>query len=392
MKLASPIRSSAPGSFSNVATAATAPKDLREPVVRVEDWLLHSGVALAEGDHRGGVAGWLDDQGKPEFVYLEIVGYYLTTMAWLASGAASSPANAETARQRAVDAAAWIERVLDGPELPPTRWYLEPRADWRNEAVFTFDLAMAARGLGQCARLGVVPRRTLDRLCDVMNQISRDSDILASHVLTGAGPELGPRWSTRPGPHHLKAAAGVAGLPDWAATGRLAAVAERTCRHWTTALDEGDWPCLETHALLYGLEGILNAPGLAALDAAERIYIRLMESQSSDGTLAERVDLSSADGGRVRSDVLAQALRIGLLLRARGYLADAQWGERLDRLADALVGFVRFDGGLLFAKDQTISNAWCAMFAHQALYLHAHQNARNPLSDDLFRLASRLVV
>jgi hypothetical protein len=41
---------------------------------------LHRGIQIDEGAQRGGVAGWLDRDGRPEFVYLEIVGYYLTAI------------------------------------------------------------------------------------------------------------------------------------------------------------------------------------------------------------------------------------------------------------------------------------------------------------------------
>ena len=89
----------------------------------------------------------------------------------------------------------------------------------------------------------------------------------------------------------------------------------------------------------------------------------------------------------MRADVLAQALRAGELLRAAGRLRGDVWSGRLEGLAGVLLGHVRPDGGVLFALDQQGANAWCAMFAHQALTLHAR-----PGEDGLAARAARLLV
>ncbi len=118
--------------------------ELEEAARGIEGWLLGSGAQLAGGAHQGGVAGWLDARGQAEFVYLEITGYYLTTLAWLAEGGAGS-----VAVERGRAALDWLRDVTAGGELPPTRLYLSSAPDdWRNRAAFSFDLAMAARGVG----------------------------------------------------------------------------------------------------------------------------------------------------------------------------------------------------------------------------------------------------
>jgi hypothetical protein len=193
------------------------------------------------------------------------------------------------------------------------------------------------------------------------------------------------RWSTRPGPHHLKAAAAVLRLPDSSADSALTAMAQRTCEYWAHSLWTNAHPCQGLHALLYGLEGMLILSGKRdgqGLRLIERPFARLIkETQSADGTLPETIH-----GGIVRSDVLAQAIRIGLLLRGRGFLAEPEWTDRLDRLTDALMGFVRPDGGVLFSHDQAFANTWCAMFALQALHLSAREGAREPAPISAFQL------
>ena len=370
-------------SLSQDATLST---DLHSTVRRIEEWLLRSEIQIPDGQHRGGVAGWLDNRGTPEFLYLEIAGYFMTSMAWLSAGAASSPENVDVARRRARRASAWVASLLSRYQSPPTRLYLSGlRADWRNDGVFSFDLAMAARGLaGDRQFVGRRERRrALSDTCARIERISCGADVMVSHDLL-SDTRLPDRWSTRPGPHHLKAAAAVLRLPRRTISEAMIGVAERTCDHWAQSFADEVWPCRELHAVLYAMEGmLLQSPRRDRLADVSRVFARVMELQAPDGTLPE-----SVDGGIARSDVLAQALRVGQLLRAHHHLHEPVWTGRLDRLTEALLGFVRPDGGVLFARHQPISNTWCAMFAHQALYLRA----RDGTPDALPRYAFDLLV
>jgi hypothetical protein len=210
-----------------------------------------------------------------------------------------------------------------------------------------------------------------------LSEVSPGAEPLASHAIANpADGELAARWSTRPGPHHIKAAAAILGLPPGVLGPDLVAACHATVAHWADAL-RMSWPCSELHPLLYGLEGLLmlaSAPRERMLDLAEPIYGRLLEVQAADGSLPDALE-GSCD---VRADVLAQALRAGELLRAAGRLGGSEWSGRLDALAAALLAHVRSDGGVLFSLDQHVSNTWCAMFAHQALTLHAR--AGDPMS------------
>lgn len=362
--------------------------EAHEAVARIENWLLHSGIQIERGAEQGGVAGWLDKDGSPEFVYLEIAGYYLTAMAWLSSGAAGSPEHADAARLCSRRAADWIASSLGSRNALPTRLYLaEQPADWRNNGVFSFDLAMAARGVAATSH--TIRRhqhgQALGRLCTMMDKISSGSDVMMSHeAVPGSATSMPDRWSTRSGPHHLKAAAAVLRLPEGAADKALKGVAHRTCEVWSASLRTSSWPCQELHPLLYALEGMLiqaGAGGAGELVGAERLFTQLMDVQAADGSLTETVH-----GGTVRSDVLAQALRIGLMLRGRQRLAGPGWANRLDRLAGVLFSFVRPDGGVLFSRGQTISNTWSAMFAHQALYLYSRRESPAPVPAYAFDL------
>ncbi|MCW2631872.1 MAG: hypothetical protein JWR88_834 [Pseudonocardia sp.] len=382
------------------------PNEADDAARRIEGWLLESGIQIPDGPQQGGIAGWLDSQGMPEFVYLEIAGYYLMSMTWLASAAASSPDRAAAARVRARLTLRWITRTLCAPTVPtvptastastaptvptapPTRLHLRSgRVDWRNGGLFSFDLAMAARGVmaSRVVAHSRDRRPTVARLWTLLDGISRDTAVMQSHQLVGgADVPLPDRWSTRPGPHHLKAAAGLLQVPHYAVGSTLRRVCQRTCEHWTAAMSDS-WPCQELHTLFYGLEGMLIRAGTARgepeLASIAVLYARLMELQAPDGTLPETIT-----GGAVRSDVLAQALRVGLMLRSRRHLQSDEWAERLSALAADLMGFVRPDGAVLFAQDQELTNAWCAMFAHQALRLFAHDGRGAPLTAAAFQL------
>ncbi|MCV7418113.1 hypothetical protein [Mycolicibacterium litorale] len=360
----------------------------RDALGRVEGWLLHSGIQIEYGEQQGGIAGWLDENGQPDFVYLEIAGYYMTAMAWLASGGAMNADTAPLARLRAQRAAGWVARSMSSRRGVPTRLYLSgERTDWRNDGLFSFDLAMASRGVAATRHLSgrQEHRKALSALCTTIERISESADVMRSHELVRPPfEELPERWSTRSGPHHLKAAAAVLFVPERVVGRATVDMAQRTCEHWARRLWAGEWSCQELHPRLYALEGMLMRTGGRdgdGLRVVERLFAELMDVQASDGTLPETLD-----GGKVRSDVIAQALRIGLLLRGREYLAGSIWSERLDRLADALLPFVQPDGGVRFARDQNISNTWCAMFAHQALALRARAETSEPVPAAAFEL------
>ena len=324
-----------------------SPEPLEETARRIEDWLLDSEIQIAAGAHRGGVAGWLDASGRAEFVYLEITGYYLTATAWLAAGAATDAERARRALARGRDALDWLRSVTADGALPPTRLYLDADpGDWRNSCVFTFDLAMAARG---AARFGAISGADTGSVVrDLVGRIGVTVP-LPSHEQVGVQAPPA-RWSTRPGVYHLKAAAALLRLPPAVVGEALAGACRGSVSHWTAVL-ETTAAGGTLHPFLYGVEGLLLVPTSPALDVAEAVYTRVLAAVPAEG----------------RSDVVAQALRVGALLRASGRLQGDGPRRGLAELATALARYVRPDGGVAFAAGQDRANAWCAMFAHQAL-------------------------
>lgn len=313
-------------------------------IQNIENWLLNSQVQLTDGPHRGGVAGWLNEKGSPEFLYPELMGYYLT---WLAFLSVVSHRN-EKISSHARNALRWISDQFADGNIPPTRLYLKSnREDWRNSVIFSFDMAMLSRGVAVAPCFDGEGGRedTLARILDCLGRFIGSDGFIQPYLRVQSGPSLPlpNRWSVAMGPHQLKIAAAVFSLPPEVVPQDLAAATRRLYWHWRERLLSmqlgGD-----THPMLYYLEGLLLA-GTCGIDEeawslAARVYTKLMEAHSPDGGLPPRLNDT---GAPPRSDVLAQALRIGCILRSRGCLSH-RWEEKLAALAMILELFVRDDG------------------------------------------------
>jgi hypothetical protein len=333
------------------ATAENSPRtvgaaEISDAAGRIEEWLLTAPIQSTAAPYAGGVAGWLEADGATSFTYGEITGYWLT---WL-SGLRRDPADIAL---RAAAAVGFLEATWSGAEPPPTRLYQHPAApDWRNRAVFCFDMAMIVRGLAHAApavgaeRCAAVAKRVLPWLTRC---ISEDGTLLTHVALTGGGP-LPWRWSTMPGPFQMKAAAALLQAPAAWLPPPLAEAACRTIARWQGRAAEH----ADLHPRLYALEGGVLAGGSAAADLAGIVI-------PADGRITENAADPTA---LVRADVLAQAIRILVLVEGEA-AAGAQ--ARAALLADALLCHVNTEGAVLFRRGTGPRNVWCAMFAAQAL-------------------------
>ena len=237
------------------------------------------------------------------------------------------------------------------------------------QALF-FDLAGAAR-CASATRAGLInPDDALVR--NVAAQLSRliasDGMFDSCHAIPGSA-NLPDRWSTRRGGFLAKAAAGVLAasevLPQVGARLQTAAAATMTA-----SLDAAiGQPHDETHAALYAIEGALGlrdrravAPWLPGL--TNQIDMLLTHAAARGGWLPESRDV----GGAERVDVVAQALRAAVLLRARC----VDWSpdpQALEKMRHLLVRYITPAGSIPFAPRAASPqhSAWCAMFAEQAL-------------------------
>jgi hypothetical protein len=344
--------------FSRLASQALPTMDQRISD-GIATWLLTSGIQIQVGPERGAVAGWLDAQGAPAFAYPEITGYYLTCMAFMHKIGRTEPAIASNA-QRAVT---WLHaKCRNG--VPLTRYFAEANMhDWRNDAIFSFDLAMVLRGLQSVKGIVDEPIRkeTLNAFHSEMRKlISPDGQLIPYRQRSNS--TVKDRWSTRPGPFQIKAAAALLGS-DSMLDSALRDAAFQAFQRWRSSSfsDAG-----ELHPTMYAVEGLIlfGLHGCAdAWRAAADLYRQCME----------RIDCA-------RSDVVAQALRAGCILFRRNVVPSSVRG--LETLVEALVRFVGQDGAIVYTHTNALSsrhqNAWGAMFAYQALVFYEQLDQAEP--------------
>lgn len=323
----------------------------------IATWLLEGPAQLCSGEHAGAVAGCLHADDSWAYAYPEITGYFLQWLAWRAS-----QGDAVThLRPRAEGAQVWLARW--SADVPPrTRVYPDRTADWRNDAMFTFDVAMVLRGVANAARTGLVePDADLVERLDewLVAAIAEDGLLDACRAHEDAAP-LPQRWSTRRGSFLAKAAAGVlsaAGVLNVSARATLAAAATLG----VLADEAKHAPHAELHARLYAIEGALTVR-----DPATRAALARQLAPLFDAIVAGRVDADAVASGAHRLDVRAQALRIGCVLCALD-VEGAPARAWLGACAGSLAAHVTNEGALPFASGDAARNVWTALFAEQAL-------------------------
>jgi hypothetical protein len=355
------------------AIAATRHAKTAVPVrSAIGAWLLDGPARVRSGPHAGAIAGVVCTSGAVAYVYPEIAGYYLQWLAWRArEGDARGPL-----AERACALQRWLGRWLADATPPRTRLHFDGLDDWRNQAVFCFDLAMVLRGLGSSAQAGLIAidehvaagvGGELERLIGADGAFEA---CLANHPAAA----LPDRWSTRRGPFLEKAAAGIITAAEVipALPRRVLQAAEATFDASVAALARA--PHAELHPLLYACEGVMALPGhrdfARALATVAARFDALAGLAAGGAMLPEAHTAEGGRSGPARIDVVAQALRINSLLDAHlpGRTTDRR---ALSRLRDTLEQEVRPSGALPFAfgVEPLQWNTWAAMFADQALGL-----------------------
>jgi hypothetical protein len=333
-------------------------------------WLLDGPAQIGAGHHAGAVAGSIDGDGRATYGYPEITGYYLQWLAWRSCRDDGMLA----AAPRAAAAQRWLAGWLAIGEPLPMRLHLAGDVDdWRNRAVFCFDVAMVLRGLAAAANTGLIDPdpAVVAGLSNALVPMIADDGMFNAFAPSDAVARLPARWSTRRGAFLAKAGAGVtaaAALPGIAS--RVVAAAEAT---WLASLESAfAAPHDELHPQLYAFEGILSRPRhprtIAALPRLAAAFDALLALRTRRGALPESRRSSGPVAGPERIDVIAQTLRIGYLLQ-RSF---PQWVPdrvALARLRHLLRGQVRADGSVPFAIEAQVpvSSVWAAMFADQAI-------------------------
>ena len=374
--------------MSPLGSTASAPPLVSELHETVVQWLLEGPAQLRDGPHAGAVVGSVDAGERATYAYPEITGYFLQWLGWRSRSYGSSPA----LMRRAAAAQAWLRTWL-AEAHPRTRIHLHADvADWRNDAVFCFDVAMVLRGLGTAAHQGLLdpdPVVVAGLVRELARLIGDDGLFVACRTHAKHGSALPTRWSTRRGGFLAKAAAGVI-----AAARTLGDVPEPVTRaaeetYAASLRWDADAPHEDVHPLLYTFEGIMSLPTHPlfqdVLPVIAARFDALLTFVGDGGQLPETIGTGVVACAPNRVDIMAQVARIGALL-AMHRPHHPPDGEALAKLKRSLEQEIAASGAVPFALAQPtrVSNVWAAMFVDQALaYSHERSSDASPTDDPL---------
>ena len=298
--------------------------------------------------------------GRQSYEYAEITGYALTFLV-------GRPSLTESELAVGRRAATWLaERTRRGT--------LAAREGWDNDAVYVFDLAMAASGLlsfGRRLRAEELVEAGLDLVNFLAVELGSAESIRA--VSSRGHPASRRSWSTHGQAHLAKLAQAVllGGRP--AAVDRLAGLIERV-----KELQRGDGRMVTEagvkttmlHPHLYAAEGLWiwgSVTGDAdALERARAAVEWAWTHQLEEGDFPRSVPERWREGARVEQcDVTAQAVRLALVLGLRPDRVERAI-QRLTELAHGLPALVYQPA----ARDLHF-NTCATLFAAQALTMAA---------------------
>jgi hypothetical protein len=287
-------------------------------------------LTRVDPDHPRGLIGCVDGAGAAQYGYPEIAGYWLRFAARL-------PTPPVAMAESLIDALAALN--AEHGSLP-TRlgWHAALPKAYAGPR-YLFDLVMVYDGLRQWHA-----RHQQPRTIALLNALRHAAEAFADGptVHAAIGIDSG-HWSATAGPFLLKVAARF---------GAEASPIARACRaaipRWLKALATDE--ISSTHAALYAIEGAL-ALGETAL--ARAAFARLRAQFGGSLIWPE-----SARGGPLRSDVLAQAVRVASALDAPPAAAIVALIERVDGA-----------GRIAFAPAHPDHPTWAQLFAVDALMM-----------------------
>jgi len=336
---------------------------------RILDRLLEMSAMSPEG----GMVGWLiADSKKPEYLYGEITGYYCSLLAYIYSTDDNYPKSLLVEEMRRQTN--WLFNEYSSANGLITRKYYSARDDWKNKATFLFDIAMIARGLLSICKLNVVAEAsaTLALYQELLAKF-RNQESLSPYLPLDT-PGLPDKWATKVDIHYLKTVSALLGFPEYRG------IIDRYIDHFSNNTTRQHLQASDTHPLMYYYEGWLmlrrqNPTPQKLDDLNHSLFMEFL-----DRNYGQRLTGKWYTGdGEIRSDIIAQAMRITAVLFSVGLITKTDYHKHIEQLAAQLADFY-LDGYLCyFPKDLKTNyyNTWSAMFAYQALdYTQCLENNR----------------
>ncbi|MFH1837577.1 MAG: glycoside hydrolase family 88 protein [Candidatus Omnitrophota bacterium] len=381
---------------------------LSEEICMAKDWLLNSGIQNTDGKNQRGFNAWFDlETAEYPYIYSEITGYGITTLLYL------KKFFDEEFSSRAISAADWlIDNAMDESGGVKTRYYHEAMDEtdiysFENGNLYAFDNGMVLYGMinlykdSRDEKYLKISKKVASFMIDHMRK--SDGFFYASYnPKTKEREDSSRKWSTQSGSYHAKLALGFTDLYEVTKEEMYKDVTISLCekaielqdvsgRFITSRADNST----HMHPHAYSAEGLLYT-GIYfeendLIDSAERAVKWSLDSQNPDGGIPKKHD-GQDFVNLYRTDILAQILRLGALLKSLGRL-DEIYSSKLEKLRNSLLFFQykendRQKGGFYYGftldgKKKEHINSWCSMFALQALIMYEEFYVKNNSTDDL---------
>lgn len=350
-----------------------------DPLELASRWLVNSGIQSSGG----GVYAWYDLKEKAySYVYSEITGYAITTLLYL-----TDIFNDRNFIKKAEAAASWIlNKSVHQSGGVKTRLYNDDeRADnaysFVGKNLFSFDTGMVLYGMINLYKKNgkeeflEASKRMADFLTDIMQ--NEDGSLSAVYnAETGEKKETLDKWSNQRGSFHAKISLGLLDLFCVTNEEKYKISAIKLCTYAVSMQEKtgrfitnkGD-NTTNMHPHCYSAEGLFYA-GVLLKDSqftksAARATKWIFDNLSIDGINELYYPQYGKFSDFQRSDVLAQALRLGIIFGADK--------EQIENLKSKLLQYQltgeesNQSGGFLYSRGSSHINSWCTMFAMQAL-------------------------
>lgn len=336
-------------------------------------------------DHHGVIGTAKVENGLPEYVYGEITGYFLSFCSYVCR---RNPVYKEHLTPIMASHIAWLTQLVKNGFV--TRCPINSKEDWRNSAIFAFDIAMIIRGLQDSATI-VDSSEALKLYLEKFTLFIDYNNKTLKPVINVGKESLPDKWSTRKDIHYTKIVANV--IPAFYERNKK--IEFDILKNLLSQFDNYDIDNIlnvDSHPLFYYLEGIALASkkdflhsnsSISYIERISSIYKRLVQLTGGIGLLDNPIN-----GSYKRSDVLAQYVRIGVLLQMSHKLNN-QEKELIGIVLDCILEEFYLDGRILFfdkTQMRNNTNTWCAMFLYQAIdfYLISSENSSPGLEDFLW--------
>lgn len=355
-------------------------------------WINTSGIQSEEG----GFYAWYDaTKDEYSYLYSEITGYGVTTLLFLYRLYGD-----EIFLRKAEKAGQWIiEKALHPCGGVRTRLYhskvkANPLYSFSEENIFSFDTGMVLYGM-----INLYHTTKKENFLKI-------SVMLADFLLTKMQNKDGSfapmynakknaiifpkenKWSNQAGGFHAKVALGLVDLFTLTREERYREAALKICDYALTTQE----PCgrfitdkisstTHIHPHCYAAEGLWYAGSILSVSRFISSAKRAMQwifKYISVGSVNELYSSLSDNFNMVqRSDIIAQALRLGVIFSLDAKLAALKSELLTYQYANC---DSPHNGGFLFTKESGHINSWCGMFSLQALYFYnnRHLSQRKP--------------